>query len=253
MEHPVISKLARLVVWQDETGKTFMIADGGIIDSQSSAYAPQGKIRVAHVLDMAPADIAAWQQWLAKRGRVQLFEQVWEPVILWSKATDIEDRYKGAVLTNDERNRVKRALKLRGVDMRAAEMDREYNYREDKWEYSNEGTMLFGVCMKVDYTVDERTKAITFGRASSRVNPGNREMNAILLEMDKATLSTQITHDNDVVLTDQTLSEFSAAQIAGLLNLAIDRKATRCTARLLDYKNTHFPEFAKVNEFSLDW
>ena len=39
-----------------------LIADEGIINSQSSAYAPQGKIRVAHVLNMEPTDIAAWQQ-----------------------------------------------------------------------------------------------------------------------------------------------------------------------------------------------
>ena len=113
--------------------------------------------------------------------------------------------------------------------------------------------MLFGDCLRVDYTVDEKTKAITFGKASSRVKPGSREMNATLLEMDKATLSAQITRDNDAALTDQALSVFSAAQITGLLNLAIDHKATRCTARLLDYKNAHFPEFAEVNEFSLDW
>ena len=105
----------------------------------------------------------------------------------------------------------------------------------------------------MDYTVDEKTKAITFGKASSRADTGYREMNATLLEMDKATLSAQITRDNEAALTDQALSVFSAAQIAGLLNLAIDHKATRCTASLLDYKNTHFPEFAEVNEFSLDW
>ena len=73
------------------------------------------------------------------------------------------------------------------------------------------------------------------------------------LEMDKATLSTQIVRDNDIALTDPTLSVFSAAQISTLLNLAIDSKATRCTAVLLNYKNEHFPEFAEVNEFSLDW
>ena len=165
----------------------------------------------------------------------------------------IATRYTGAILTNEERNAVKRALKLRGVDMRAAEMDKEYNHRAGEWVFSNEGTMLFGDCLRVDYTVDEKTKDITFGKASSRADTGNREMNATLLEMDKATLSAQITRDNDAALTDRALSVFSAAQIVGLLNLAIDHKATRCTARLLDYKNTHFPEFAEVNEFSLDW
>ena len=241
------------MVWQDEAGKTFMIADEGIINSQSSAYAPQGKIRVAHVLNMEPTDIAAWQQWLAKRGCVQLFEQVWEPVILWSGATGIEDRYKGVVFTNVERNAVKKALKLRGVDMHAEEMRGEYNHRAGVWTYGNEGTMLFGECMRLGYTVDEKTKDITFGKASSRAKPGNREMNATLLEMDKATLSAQVTRDNDAALTDRALSVFSAAQIAGMLNLAIDHNATRCTARLLDYKNARFPEFAEFNEVSLDW
>ena len=49
------------------------------------------------------------------------------------------------------------------------------------------------------------------------------------------------------------LSMFTVAQISSFLNLAIDHKATRCTVRLLDYKNAHFPEFVEVNEFSLDW
>ena len=252
VEHPVIAKLAKLVVWQDEARKTFMVADDGTIDSQSNAYVPQGKIRVAHVLNMEPTDITAWQQWLAKRGCVQLFEQVWEPVIRYD-AKDIANRYKGATLTNEERNAVKKALKLRGVDMRAAEMDREYNHRAGEWVFSNKGTMLFGDCLRVDYTVDEKTKAITFGKASADVFSTKREMNAVLLEMDKATLSAQITRDNEAALTDQALSVFSAAQTAGLLNLAIDHKATRCTACLLDYKNAHFPEFVDVNEFSLDW
>ena len=38
-----------------------------------------------------------------------------------------------------------------------------------------------------------------------------------------------------------------------LLKLAIDSKATRSTALLLNYKNEHFPEFAEVEEFTLDW
>ena len=78
-------------------------------------------------------------------------------------------------------------------------------------------------------------------------------MNTILMELDKATLSSQISCNNDDALTDQNLSAFTAAQIAAFLSIAIDNKATRCTARLLDYRNAHYPEFANVNEFSLDW
>ena len=257
IEHPVIRHLAQLVVWQDEASKTFMIADGATVDVQGNAYAPQGKIRVAHTLDMNAADVAAWQQWLAKRGCVQLFEQVWEPVIQWDK-NGIMTRYNGAMLTDKERNAVKKALKLRGVDMRAAEWDVMF---ERDWDrnrtyfvgYGSKNDMLFGDSLKIVYMVNDDTKVTTFAETSICSASKPREINAILLEMDKATLSAQITHDNDAALTDRALSAFSAAQITGLLNLAIDHKATRCTARLLDYKNVHFPEFAEVNEFSLDW
>ena len=94
---------------------------------------------------------------------------------------------------------------------------------------------------------------MSFGEASTSARPGDRVMNAVLLELDKATLSTQVLRDNTAVLTDQALSVFSAAQITGLLDLAINHNAAHCTAHLLDYKNTHFPEFAEVNKFSLDW
>ena len=52
---------------------------------------------------------------------------------------------------------------------------------------------------------------------------------------------------------DSTLSEFTVAQITAFLNQAIKGKATKCTAVLLNFKNEHFPEYADVNEFSLDW
>ena len=50
-----------------------------------------------------------------------------------------------------------------------------------------------------------------------------------------------------------TLSEFTVAQITAFLNQAIKCKASKCTALLLDFKNAHFPEYADVNEFSLNW
>ena len=200
---------------------------------------------------MEPAEVTSWQQWLANRNCVQLFEQVWEPVICWEG--NVGDRYVGVTFINKERNAVKKALKQRGVNMRAEEMLGEYNYGARAWDYGSEGMMLFGNCLKIKYTVDEETKDITFGKASVYVKFGDREMNATLLEMDKAALAAHIIRDNDACLTDQALSIFSAAQITGFTNLAIDHKAVRCTARMLDYKNARFPEFAEINEFSLDW
>ena len=45
----------------------------------------------------------------------------------------------------------------------------------------------------------------------------------------------------------------NSIQITSLLNLAIAKKAKKCTALLLDYKNRVFPEYKNINEFSLDW
>ena len=66
------------------------------------------------------------------------------------------------------------------------------------------------------------------------------------------TIMTQISKDNDSVLTDKMLSQFTAAQIFSMLDLAAGN-AARCTARLLDYRNRCLPKFADINEFSLDW
>ena len=80
-----------------------------------------------------------------------------------------------------------------------------------------------------------------------------REINAELLELDKAVISSRIAADNDSALSGSALSDFTAAQITAFLNQAIKVKATKCTAVLLDFKNRHFPEYADVDEFSLDW
>jgi len=241
VDHPVVSRLGKLVVWQDELGKTFMITkDGKGVTNQDCAYEPQGKIRVAHVFDMEDSDIAAWQQWLATHGCVQLFEQVWEPIICWNRKK-LSNRYSKGVLTNKGWCAVKAALSLRG-----------FNVSEDRSRYDNSGTIQFGKCLRLRYKEDEKTKSITFEDVRFSEDVGNREMNALLLELDKAMLSAQVARDNGAALTDQVLSEYTAAQIAGFMNVAISSKATRCMALLRDYRNKHFPEFASVSEFSLD-
>ena len=252
VNHPIIRHISQLLVWQDESGKTFTITDGNVYTSSNDTYTPTGKIRVAHVLNMEKADIDLWQQYLAKSGKKQLFDQIWEPVIPWSKA-EISNRYQDSALFSEERNSLKKALKQRGIESSAEYTDREYNPRTGQYEYGNNGTMYYGNCLYVDFTVDPDTKEITFGKATSRVEPGDREINAVLLELDKATISSQVVRDNDAAINTQTLSVFTASQISSLLNLAIEKKAEKCTALLLNYKNEHFPEFADVNEFSLDW
>ena len=252
IDHEVIRYLSQLIIWQDESRNTFTVLDNKVIDSSGEPYMPQGKIRVAHVLDMQQNDIIRWQNSFAKSSKKQLFDQIWEPVINWS-TSEISDRFKGASLRNEERNTLKKALKQRGIESNAEYLNREYNPRTGQYVYGNDGTMYYGNCLYVDFTVDPESKEITFGKATARVAPGDREMNAVLLELDKATISSQISRDNDTAINIQRLSVFTASQIASLLNLAIDSKAEKCTAILLNYKNEKYPEYAGVNEFSLDW
>ena len=251
VDHSVIRHLAKLLIWEDEAKNTFMIDNGSIVDKQNNPYAPQGKIRVAHVLDMNQQDIADWQQMLVKTGKKQLFEQVWEPVISWDK-NSIQGRYEGMVLTYKERNELKKALKIRGIEAGSGDMSREYHPRTG-YTFSDEGEMIIGTCLRIDYKVDPDQEILTFKNSWLCNANAAREMNAVLLEVDKAAVKSFIVKDNTNALTKGLLGNFTAAQISSFVSLAIDSKATGCTAVLLDYKNTHFPEFADVNEFSLDW
>ena len=252
INHPIIKHLAQMVVWQDESQSTFIADNGKIVTDEGAEYIPQGKIRIAHVLDLKSSDISSWQTAFAKSGKKQLFEQIWEPVMSWAEE-EVKDRYDGIEMSEDERNTLKKSLKLRGVEVRAKYMDREYDFWEGKYEFSNVGTMEYGDCLSIEYTVDPFRKITTFGKATVHTKPGNREMNAVLLELDRAVVSSWIIKDNDTALSDEALSVFSASQITSLLNLAIEKKASKSTALLLDFKNEHFPEFADINEFSLDW
>ena len=307
VEHPVIRNLTRLIVWQDAENRSFVVTGTGCLDQQGQAYTPSGKIRVAHVLGLSEAEIDAWQQWFVQEELKQPFEQIWEPVITW-QIESIRHRYDGVVLTKKERADLKKALSLRGIDVRSGEASGHYDphlygKHHGGYAYSDENDMYFGTACVLHYRIDEDTGSTAFGEMSMRgeaerqgintiggmnlafpgldkaaisfqntvdndaagddadasdeirepTEPNYREMNAILLELDKATASHHVTQDNDTALHEQVLAVFTAAQIASLLALAIASKAARCTALLLDYKHTHFPEFEAVEEFTLDW
>ncbi len=250
--HPVIRHLTNLLVWEDEGKTTFVIEGDRFVDCKGQPCNPKGKIRVAHVIEMDPAQTVAWQRYFARTGKKQLFEQVWEPLYARRISEIRETRYAGAVLSKEERSAVKKALALRGIDVHSGEMRRYYDDSTGKFAFSNENDMYFGRSLCLHYTVDEKTGAVTFGK--SVIHDGSpREMNAILLVLDKATMAHQVSCDNDPALTEESLSGFTAAQISGLLELAVSHSAIRCTALLLEYKKKHFPEFADIDEFTLDW
>ncbi len=252
LNHLVIRHLTELLVWQDQNENTFMVDDGKIMDAQGNTYDPEGNVRVAHVLCMKEADIKAWQQKLAGTGKKQLFDQVWEPVVEWDQKT-VSTRYTGAVITYQERNALKKALKLRGIDSGSDDMAFEYHHRAGSFRFSNEGTLNIGKCLRIGYHTDPDKKEVTFKNTSIGYLDEIREINADLFELDKIVITSHIAKDNDTVLTEAILSAFTVSQINAFLNLAIKSKAAKSTAVLLEYKNKHYPEFAEVNEFSLDW
>ncbi len=253
LENPVISSLSEHVVWMDESGKTFTVVKKNTVDSDLQPYEVQGNIRVAHVMEMDAADVEKWQRTLTGMGCSQLFEQMWEPVIKWN-ASDIPNRYSGVKITSKERNALKASLKMRGVLCRSGEMEREYNYHNNSYEFYEDNSLFLGNSLKLDYEI-KPDGMIEFKTATflERKLDKKREMNAILLELDKACVISFINEDNVAKLSDELLGQFSAAQINIFVNHSVKADCVNCRARLMDYKNTRYPEYASVDEFVLEW
>lgn len=166
-------------------------------------------------------------------------------------ARQISKRYAGVKITERERSALKRNLKCQGVEMRSGRMQREFNVRSGEYSFSGSNTMYFGKSLEVDYTVDNASKTITFGRASLMSSFQTSEMNVILLELDKLAVWTYIERDEVDLLIDPLLDCFGAAQINALISAAINGRAVNCTARLLEYKNTRSPECFSDDDLDL--
>ena len=251
-EHPVISKLCNLIIWQDSDNHTFTFIDNQIVDSFNVAYSPNGSIKVAHVFDMEPEDIVRWQKLLKDKKQSLLLEQVWEPV-RQSKNTVDSSRYSGAVISSKERNLLKTRLKRRGINVSAGEVQREYDHRAGKYVFDPENDMYFDDAATLHYAVDEKSGDLTLGDFYVRRSKDIRKLNAILLELDRITLSAQIRNDNVEAIEEKQLDGLTVSQISDFIKLATENKATNCTALLLDYKNRKYPEYDSFDEFVLEW
>lgn len=251
-EHPIISKLCNLIIWQDSDNHTFTFIDNQIVDSFNVAYSPNGSIKVAHVFDMEPDDIVRWQKLLKDKKQSLLLEQVWEPV-RQSKNTVDSSRYSGAVITSKERNLLKTRLKRRGINVSAGEVQREYDHRAGKYVFDPENDMYFDDAATLHYAVDEKSGDLTLGDFYVRRSKDIRKLNAILLELDRITLSAQIRNDNVEAIEEKQLDELTVSQISDFIKLATENKATNCTALLLDYKNRKYPGYDSFDEFVLEW
>ncbi len=248
LQHPVIKLLSEHIVWMDSDEKTFTVHNGTVVDASLQPTEPHGKIRIAHVLDLPVDVIDMWRHTLTKIGRAELFDQMWEPIIEYN-AGELKNRYKGIVISSKARNSLKTALKRRGIDVRAGEMEREYN--GSSYWFSNENDLYFGSSLKLHYEVDEDSGILTFGIASLECGATERQLNAVLLELDRISAIYLIQRDDASV--SKVFDRFTLAQITEFIAAAQEANANNVLALLLDYKNAHFADYDPMDEFTLEW
>ncbi len=248
LQHPVVRHLGARIIWADACGKTFFVNGYELQDASLQSFVPQGAIHVAHVLEMQAAEIDAWRHTLAKCGRAQLFEQIWEPVLSWRSA-EISARYTDTVISSAARNALKANLKQRGIKVYAGEMDREYDGAG--FYFSGANTMYFGESLRLEYTVDDRSGDLTLGKASFGQKYNAHAMNAILFELDKVTAESRVRADDISVI--QWIDKFTLAQITEFIAAAQEANAVNVLAALLEYKNANFADFDPMDEFTLEW
>lgn len=251
LENPIIKHLSEHIIWTDESGVTFTVIDGKTVNYENEECTPNGKIYIAHVLDMKPEEINRWQQFLLAENQTQLFEQIWEPVCQWNES-EINTRYKGITISVKERNILKSNLKKRGINVHSGEMDREFDANQWKYEFIDKNTMYIGKSMEIDYTVLSDDN-ISFDSAKLIAHANKKEINAIIFELDKIAVTSYIKNNQSEYLTELLLSNFSVSQIVDFIDVANASDATNCISYLMNYKNEHYPEFEAMENFVLEW
>ena len=235
LQNPLLRSVAKLVVWSQ--GKsTFTLVDSGAIRSDGSAYKMgAGRIRVAHPMEMAAEDVAAWQSYFRTNNIKQPFEQVWEPAY---KAEDIkEDRYKGTEIFY----RYVQNAEKHGIHYYDEEFHSCVGFMLDDCSLENELAGTFG---------HEIASNATFELGRFTFKKFTRKVNHIVYLFDKWTIRSRIAKDDISVM--ELMQRYNAAQITDFLNTAIENKAVNLTAALLSYKQEHFPEYDAFSEFTLE-
>ena len=251
LKNPLFAPIIESVIWQDESNAFFEVKNGQPLDVNGDAYAPCGKISIAHVLDMTTAEITAWQNNVINSAKTLIVEQVWEPVFTGNAKLIKSNRYANTVWTSSDRNDFKRALKQKGIEVKSEEKDREYDYGTNTYIFDPNGTMRIGRAARLEYVVDENTKNIILGKLSF-ARGTDREKNAVLYELDKRSLKTFIKQNMATSITTELLDSYTLAQINEFLEFSTNCNSTDCTALLLEYKNNKYDTFDPFELFTLD-
>ena len=240
--NPVLRSVARLIVWK-QGGKTFMLTDKGPADVTGAPYTlTDENIFLAHPMEMAKEEVAAWQKRLLSNSLKQPFDQMWEPVADLERLAS--DRYSGCEIP------LFRFNEQWGIDL---QMDTEYNHRSGCYEYVRidicpedcvlEWEPASGAVADLNMQSMIRIKSFTCGKVT-------RMTNHIVAYLDKCTVYGKILK-GDVTIKDQ-LDGFTAAQIAEFIRIASENKCVQVSALLLEYKQTHYADLDPMAEFTLD-
>jgi hypothetical protein len=251
--NPLFRPIIESLIWVDSKDVYFEVVSGKCKNVNGDEYTPIGNIKIAHVMNMTTTQVSEWQRHLIANQKSLIIEQVWEPVINLDNISRLSSRYNGVVMSKQERNSFKKALKEKAIDVRSEVQKGEYDHRAGKYVYDSNGTMLIGSRLRLDYEVDEATGDITLGVLRNLDNlVSKRELNTIIFELDRATLKSVILKDDISALSDDLLSTFTVAQISEFVDCAIKNNCTNCTAYLLNYKNEKFGETSAFDMFVLD-
>lgn len=247
---PNIRPVIRSIVWMDDTGTCFMVADGGHVNENGEGVSPAELVKPVYVTDLSDAEIRGWRDYLITNNVRQPFDQIWEPVVKYVKKY-LPERYENLTISKAERGDLKKRLKSRGIDMKSDEMEREYNPYQGKYEFSNENDFLIGSSIKIHYTIN-RDETITMGRL--RTSGKNvREINSVLYEFDRLNMMNAIKRDDVDAVNEHLGDGFTAAQIFDFINTATKNNAAMCLASLIEYRNNNYSEINLDQEFTLDF
>lgn len=251
MKNPLFRPLVESLIWQDDNGMMFDISQGVCRDVAGMEYTPVGAVRIAHVLDMTGEQIDSWQKRIVTIMKPLLIEQVWEPVFSGDTNKISSSRYSDTEWTSSERNEFKKALKQKGIEVKSAEREAEFDHRRYEYVFDPNGTMLIGKIARLNYVVDENTKNLTLG-AISFVGGSAREKNAVVFELDKRSIKALIKNDLAQSISVELLDSFTLAQINEFVDLSIKCESNNCTALLLEHKNSKYEAFDPFDMFVLD-
>ena len=235
-QNGLLRRIGELLVWK-QGKESFILTADGAQTCEGAAYTvkKQGKISVAHPMEMEAGEAAAWQRYLSSRGLRQPFAQMWEPVC---RAEEVRpDRYAGTAIP---------AVYFKGMekhgigfcyDIGAAELD--IRLAGCKIKYAAEGISW--------HHLDKDSKVTITDFQFQRFT---RQANHIVSLLDKWTIRQRIKADDASIAG--MLAGVALAQIEEYLALSTEAQAVRCTAVLLAHKRERFGDMDPMDAFVLE-